>query len=188
MGSVVVALAAAWCLTLALPRAWRADAFLHPHPSFQARGSASRRPAGVEIYRAGPNQALEPAAGSIRAHDELAFAYTNAASYPFLAVFGIDDRGRVYWYHPAWTDPTGDPESIPIQGGAQIRELPEAVSHTIDGTELRIVSVFTQRPLHVREMERRIDQARRRGLVLAPVLGNDFGEAMVFEHTLKVIE
>jgi hypothetical protein len=50
--------------------------------------------------------------------------------------------------------PAEDPESIRIEGGPRLRELPEAISQALDSHELRIVAAFSSRPLHVREMER----------------------------------
>jgi hypothetical protein len=164
---------------------------LRPAPSPALGEFASRgvgRPAAgpsLEVYHSQPEQSFAPATGPIRRGDELAFAYTNEAGFPFLAVYGIDEHGHVYWYHPAWTMPAEDPESIRIEGGPRLRELPEAISQSLDSQELRIVAVFSSRPLHVREMERLLGSngnARPTQESLAATLG----PVQIVERTLRI--
>jgi hypothetical protein len=153
---------------------------------FAARGLG--RPAGapsLEVYHSQPEQSFEPAAGAIRRGDELAFAYTNEANFAFLAVCGVDEHGHVYWYHPAWTTPAEDPESIRIEGGPRLRELPEAISQTLDSRELRIVAAFSSRPLHVREMERLLG-ANAEARTPQESFAAAFGGVEVVERTLRI--
>jgi len=91
---------------------------------------------------------------SIAPRDELAFAYVNRAGKRYLMVFGVDERRRVYWYHPAWQDAATSPRAVPIRPGADLRELPHAVSHDLAGDSLTLCGVFLDRQLTVKEVER----------------------------------
>jgi len=181
LGALLAAAAIAGGLLLALAR---------PHDlgrSFQARGSARSEPALLEIYHSGGGRPFEITRSEIRAGDELAFAYANAGAYSYLAVCGIDEHGHVYWYHPAWTSAADDPESVPIEPGARVRELPEAISHSLDGTRIRVLAVFTRRPRHVREVERELDRARQTDRPLVPALSEAVGDALVIDRTLRIV-
>jgi hypothetical protein len=85
--------------------------------------------------------------------DELAFAYENPAGWSLLLVFGADEHGRVYWYHPPWVHPADNPAAIPVEAGALRRELPAATRHELDATRLRLHFVFTAILLSVRTIE-----------------------------------
>ena len=63
----------------------------------------------LEIYRVTGDGSTRPADGWMSAGDELAFAYRNPTGFTRLMMFGVDDRGDIYWFHPAWTDATQDP-------------------------------------------------------------------------------
>src|SRR6185503_7011290 len=96
---------------------------------------------------------FELVASEIRSDDELAFAYTNNGGFTHFLSFGVDEHGHVYWYHPAWTSASDSPESVRIEVGPAVHEIREAVAQTLDGSELRLVSVFTRAPIHVRDVE-----------------------------------
>jgi hypothetical protein len=181
LGALLAAAAVAGCLLLALPGLRGLGG------SFQARGSARNEPPLLEIYHSGGGRPFEMARNEIGAGDELAFAYANARAYAYLAVCGIDEHGHVYWYHPAWTSAADDPESVPIEAGMRLHELPEAISHSLDGTHLRVLAVFTHRPRHVRELERELDRARRMDRPLAPALSEGVGDALVIDRTLRIV-
>ena len=89
----------------------------------------------------------------LRSGDELAFAYENGAAKRRLAIFGVDEHGHVYWFHPGWTREADDPVAIPIETGAGRHELPEAVLQRFDGERLEIRSVFLDDPISVRQIE-----------------------------------
>jgi hypothetical protein len=155
-GLVVVAMAC--CALLLLP------AKLHaPHEAipaeFAARGSglpfASETPS-LQIYRLRGQRAPELVRDVIAPDDELAFAYTNpsTSAFEYMLIFGTDENGRVYWYHPAWTDPHDDPSAIPIVPGSQLHELSEAVRHPLMGRELSLLAVFSHDRITVQEVER----------------------------------
>jgi len=98
-----------------------------------------------------PQRLVDGAA--LRPGDELAFAYENPGARAFLLVYGVDDRGAVYWYHPAWEDAAGSPRAVAIDAGPALHELPEAVRHDLGGARLWIHAVFTDEPLDVRAVE-----------------------------------
>jgi hypothetical protein len=85
--------------------------------------------------------------------DELAFAYVNGAAKRRLAVFGVDEHGHVYWFHPAWTREADDPAAIAIEMDDRRHELPEAVLQRFDGRRLEIRGVFVDDPVSVRRIE-----------------------------------
>jgi hypothetical protein len=152
---------------------------------FAARGARPPSTASHEVYHAQPGHPFELARDSNRANDELAFAYTNQAAYPFLAVCAIDEHRHVYWYHPAWTSPAQDPDSVRIEEGARLRELPEAISQTLDGHELRVVATFSASPLHVQQVERALSAAEE-GRPLQSRFVDAFGQVDVVEQTFRV--
>jgi hypothetical protein len=145
-------LAAAACVLLLL----RA-----PAPSPETDGFASR--GGVEpaqasspvlfVHRMAPGTAPTPATDTIRRDDELAFAYENPEGKPWLAIFAVDEHGRVYWFHPAWTDATEDPPAIHAETTPGVHELPEAVRHRFEGERLDVHALFLDKPLTVRQIE-----------------------------------
>jgi len=152
---------------------------------FVARGSTLPSAASLEVYHAQPGAPFELARDTIRASDELAFAYTNHAAYPFLAVCGVDEHGHVFWYHPAWTSPAQDPDSVRIEQGPRLRELPEAISQTLDGHELRVVATFSASPLHVQQVERVLSAAQE-GRALQSRFADAFGQVNVVEQSFRV--
>jgi hypothetical protein len=153
-----VPLAAAALLLLILPR-------LHSRPEFRARGGVieAAGPA-LWVYRLSPAGQGEPVRDEIRRADELAFAYRAPADARFLLVFGRDEHGHVYWYHPEWTDATRDPASVPIANAPVRHELAAAISHPLDGSVHELCGVFSRDPWPVRDAERRLAQAPVREL------------------------
>jgi len=145
--------AATLLLLLLLPR------FQSP-TGFRARGGAIERPGpALWVYRVSPSGKGEPVHQDIRRADELAFGYRAPTDTGFLLVFGRDEHGHVYWYHPEWTDATGDPVSISISADPSRHELPAAISHELDGKELELCDVFSRSPFRARDIERRLEQA-----------------------------
>ncbi len=133
---------------------------------FSARGAVdpmtgvAPREARVSIYRvpAGSDRPVR-AGDTIHDGDELAFAYENPTGKPYLMIFAVDEKDRVYWFHPAWTDAAADPVAIPAENGPSVHELREAVRHRFAGTRIDIHAVFLDKPLTVRQMEAEIQVA-----------------------------
>lgn len=124
----------------------------------RARGSSTAVSSAsgptLSIYRVSDGAPPTPVADSLAADDELAFAYANPTALNRLFVFGRDEHGHLFWYHPTWTDDAADPEGVAITATDQTpRELPLAIRHPLDGRELTIYAVFTDAPLTVRQME-----------------------------------
>jgi hypothetical protein len=146
----VTAAAAATCLALlVIGRQGPA-----PEGEYGVRGLASDETgAALEVYRITPGAAPQPSEGWMAAGDELVFAYRNPTGFARLMVFGLDDRGGIYWFHPAWTDPAQDPVAVPIDAGVGPFELREAIRHQVRGSGLRIVALFMNAALSVRALE-----------------------------------
>ena len=151
-----VALAAALMAIIPLRRMHAGDA------EFTARGAATSLGAEphVFVYRMHPHQRLEASVDTtIRSTDDLAFAYSNPpgqAAQTHLLVYGVDEHRHVYWYYPEWTDAAADPRAIAVSPGAEMRELPHAIRHNLDGQRLTIVAVFTNDEPSVRAIEARV--------------------------------
>lgn len=122
---------------------------------FSARGAidpvATTSAERVAIYRVPQGGQPVRAGDTVLEGDELAFAYDNPNGKPYLMIFAVDERDRVYWFHPAWTDEASDPAAIPIEPG--FHELREAVRHRFVGSRIDIHAVFLDKPLTVRQME-----------------------------------
>jgi hypothetical protein len=97
-----------------------------------------------------------PKSGRLAPTDELAFAYVNPEKYERLMVFATDERGRVYWYYPAWTDPAANPVAIEIRPGDRPSELGEAVAHAFQGRSLTLYGLFLHDAPTVRQIEAQI--------------------------------
>ena len=80
-------------------------------------------------------------------------AYRNGCGKRRLLVFAVDERRRVYWYHPAWTDGSARPRAINISAQPGLHELPEAVAHRFAGRRITVYGVFTDEPLAVTRVE-----------------------------------
>jgi hypothetical protein len=129
-------------------------------PEFMARGLAPQTlEPDVLVYEVSQGQRPRAPKGTIRAGDELAFAYANAPGYRKLLIFGVDEHRHVYWYHPAWSDAALDPHGIEIARGSDVREIPEAIRQSIDGRELTVYAVFTNEDLSVRRIEAMVEAA-----------------------------
>lgn len=152
-GGLALAAAAVGVLVVLTPRS---------EPGFQARGAVTQSRGRVMAYRVASGQQPQQLEGHIRSGDELAFAYENPRARSHLMIFGVDDSNRVYWYHPAWTDPQTDPTAIRISPRAGVHELEEAVAHDVHGHELRLFALFSDRAWHVREIEAQLSRSRSR--------------------------
>jgi hypothetical protein len=147
---VLVPLAVA-CLALFMVRLpWGPSA----DSGFTPRGAGNAVvDAKLLVYAVEPGGHTTLLGPSLHATQELAFAFRNPDGHRYLMVFARDAEGRVYWYHPSWTEPAADPLAIPIQASKEARELPEAISHPLTPGPLSLHAVFLDAPLSVRQME-----------------------------------
>ena len=90
----------------------------------------------------------------------------------YLAIFGVDENRRVYWFHPAWTEGVPAPAALPTAAGPGLHELPEAIHHAIDGRQLTVHALFADRAIGVEEIEAAV-RAGTRGTSLASGLAGD---------------
>lgn len=90
---------------------------------------------------------------SIAATDELAFAYLNPTGKKHLMVWGVDEGGSVFWYHPAWTDAANNPAAVAVRQAKTLTELPEAIAHDLSGKQLSLFALLTDERPTVRDVE-----------------------------------
>jgi hypothetical protein len=127
---------------------------------FTARGIHRPAKPSFSAYRVDPAGMLSGDGGTIRASDDLAFAYANPGGLHRLLVYGVDEHHHVYWYYPAWSSPHDDPHAIAIDAGVLLRELPEAIRHEIDGRRLVIHAAFLDDDVSVRQVEQWVADPR----------------------------
>jgi hypothetical protein len=147
---VFAAAASAACLALLV----KGRIVLAPESEFAVRGPVAEAAGpALEIYRVAENESTKLTGGWMSARGELAFAYRNPAGFSRLLVFGVDDRGGIYWFHPAWTEASQDPVAVPVAAGEGPFELPEAIHHDVRGSRLCVVALFTNAAVSVRAVE-----------------------------------
>lgn len=130
-----------------------------PHDDgFRSRGSIGTTEAigqaasTISVYRVS-DRTLLSTSGSFRRDDELAFSYDNASHKPYVMIFGVDEKGRVYWFYPAWTDESENPMALKTDPEATSVALPEAIKHRFQGSNLTVHGLFLENPLTVRDVE-----------------------------------
>jgi hypothetical protein len=133
----------------------------HEGDDFASRGSAATTlEPKLLAYRIERGQVPRTLGRAMKSSDELAFAYANPGSYERLMIFAVDEHRHIYWYHPEWTSQADDPHAIPINGGADVREIPAAVSHSFDGSELTLFAIFSNEDLTVRKVEQLVQRSK----------------------------
>jgi len=122
----------------------------------------------ISVFEHRSETQYRPVTGAVARRATLAFTYTNQSDERFdhLLLFGVDEHFTVYWFYPAWTDPSTTPTAYPISTGSNVR-LPDDVTHQYATDRLRVFALFTrQRSLSVRDVERLIQRIRKRGASL----------------------
>jgi len=132
----------------------------HEVGEFRAKSAASttepgQRWAGVVAYEFSGTGDPTRLGQELPASHGLMFSYTNLGPKPFgyLMIFGQDALGQVRWFHPAYERAGTNPASIPIRGGAASVALAELIRHDLPTGTFTFHALFTQRPLHVVELE-----------------------------------
>jgi hypothetical protein len=125
-------------------------------PEYAPRGGPPGTSAALQIYEVPRQGKAYLADGKINSRRELAFTYVNPRGYKKLLVFGIDDRGSVFWFYPEWTRASENPEAVSIKPSIVPQELEAAIRHELRGHQLRVVGLFTDEALTVRDVEERV--------------------------------
>jgi len=157
--------------------------YRHPRSNFAERGtSSSPTPGlGVEEFRAksgrsvvaGPSRWAgvrafrvirtgqpEPLTETVPTDASLLFYYTNLGNNPFdfLVIFAVDAHQNVRWFYPAYEQPGVNPASISIKRGLANVPLPDLIHLDWAPGPIVIHALFSHLPLHVLEVEARIEQ------------------------------
>ena len=129
--------------------------------SANSLAAAPSRWAGVRVFRVTPNGKPEPLTGPVSTADGFLFSYTNLGNKPFdyLVIFAVDVRKNVRWFYPAYEQPGTNPTSIPIKQVLADVPLPDLIHQDWTPGPVAIHALFSSRPLHVLEVEARIEQA-----------------------------
>ena len=126
---------------------------------WQTRGGKATKSVVPQLYmfKLRPGEPSRPVKDEISNKDELAFSYRNPGDAKYLLVFGVDEHHHVYWYHPAWLDPSKKPMAVKISSDDEAEhELPEAIVHPLDGEKLEVVAVFVSKQVSVADVEQKI--------------------------------
>lgn len=151
-------------------------ALLQPgRPEFRVKSAdvtegARERWAGIRVYRVeAGGGAPERLADGMRSSDGLLFSYTNLGGEPFdyLMIFGVDARGEVHWFHPAYEREGTNPASIPIEKSQSNVPLPELIRHDFPPGPLAIHALFTTWPVRALDVERSLSLSRDPAAALA---------------------
>lgn len=142
---------------------------------FTSRGSTASSTSLLRVCTLEPGVTPKLDTNTIARDQELAFVYRNHQNKKHLMVFAIDvyaiDEQRaaqpsVYWFQPAWTEPSENPVSIAIKPDGP-HELRDAVKHHFKGNTVRLVSVFLDNAVSVLEVEQLLAKEPGRPLPLA---------------------
>ncbi len=130
-----------------------------PEPAFTARGGASEhtlaREVGVRVMTG--TSTLSPLVAGMRLQPDAPFtaAVTNVHDGPaYLLLFAVDTKGEVHWLHPAYASAVDNPASVTLRRSST--ELPMGTSVILEDAApgvLRFVSIVTDQPLHVLDIE-----------------------------------
>ncbi len=96
----------------------------------------------------------------LTSRDRLSFVAFNRSHQPvWLMVYGLDAKGTIHWFYPAWVDDRTNPEAVRIAAQPTEHALPEAVS-PVDVTPgaFRLVTLFLRAPLTVKDVEALVAQ------------------------------
>jgi hypothetical protein len=113
----------------------------------------------LHLYRTHQGRS-EPVRGELHSHDGVLLAYSNpSANLGYLMVFGVDGRGGVHWYYPAYDRQGEDPAAVQIRTKAFGVELGEEIRHRLPEGDMRMFALFLRRPHRVLETEASIAAA-----------------------------
>jgi hypothetical protein len=137
---------------------------------------------GVRLLRAVAPGRVTEAAGLSR-QDVITFTYTNVRpGIRYLALFGVQEDGRVRWYYPGY----GAHASIPIPGDVIDEPLGDGIRlavHHRDGW-LRVTAVFSPEPIDTRTLERAVQELAGRPEALRRLEPLGLASAAALEHSV----
>jgi hypothetical protein len=123
------------------------------------RGDALSPGSQLMVYEVARDRPPRQVVAEVNRDSGLAFAYANIGRKPHLSVFAVDERRRVYWYHPAWTTPSENPVGVAIATDDAIHEIAQVIYHRLEGTQVQLFGLFADRPVSVRELEAAVSRA-----------------------------
>jgi hypothetical protein len=133
--------------------------FVKPDAEFQPRTAstiATDRWVSIELFSSREGETgYTKVESDIRADDALFFTVNHRpeSPYRYAMILAFDDRGQIFWYHPAYTDASQNPISISLAPSSEPIALEEAVRHRLSPGWLRIVGLFSRKPLDVKSVE-----------------------------------
>jgi hypothetical protein len=140
------------------------------HMRSKAAGALAVAPeASVQMYAVSSDGHAAVRSAIMHPDEGWLFSYSNGDTKPYryLMVFAVDERGKVYWFHPAYTSAATDPQSIGIQPSVERVLLPEAVHHRFERPQVQVVSLFSMTPIAVSAVEAWARRAPRQSLSAA---------------------
>jgi hypothetical protein len=121
--------------------------------------------------------------------DVITFTYTyTKGEAGYLMVFGLQEAALPLWYYPDY----GDERSIPIRGDRVDEPLGDGIVLSVNhkAGRLRIVSLFSEMPIHREAVEAAVERLRQGGRLLdenAPLALDDGGkEAIEYSIVLRI--
>lgn len=99
--------------------------------------------------------AVTPLGATMHVGDALGFSYRNlpGSRATELLLYGVDARGEMFWFYPAWTDASRPPNSLHIGTSNEPIRLMEAVRHALVPGRLELHAVFLTSPVSVSDAE-----------------------------------
>jgi hypothetical protein len=139
----------------------------------------------ISIYRQdGPGH--RSVVDQVATDDYLAFAYTNSskAELRYLILFGVDERGDIYWYYPAHEKRDENPCSISVRQTHEETPLPDEVQHHLLPGQLKIWALFSKTPLCVSSIEQLLKETFTKARSLSAIRRLDLPETT--QHTSEL--
>lgn len=133
-----------------------------PRPTYAARGAELRSQdfTGVEVWIAPvagqPERHRAEPGETFSARAALSFVVTKGSSARplHLALFGVDARGEVHWFHPSWSDATRPPSMVALPSEPGATPLPDDVAPEAAAEgPFRVHALFSHVPLDVVTIE-----------------------------------
>lgn len=162
-------------------------------PAFLARGGAETAEAenkrwfsfAVYARQTAGQSAYQEVRERISPDTRLVFSYTNLQKAPRqLMIFAVDNQGHIFWYYPAIDQRHPDPVGLDIQTGKF--ELSEEIKHELQPGPLKLMALFTKKPLSVSQVEHLLKSKLGAPINLAQLETIDWPEAFMLSRLLIV--